>query len=387
MNGSTRNNLIFFILFVSLIASCNLPAADTSSSSPTEREVLWDLSLPEGNTSGSTSAISAPVISATPTPQLVKAIDFNSAFTAAQPLQTANENTYIASGTNDAAQWLFYDPAEYSAQSMETLYAAFQNAGEREWDERYYLEFFAGADPSDGKTVHLDSRVLPGGQAVFRIPIRSRDASWKACWHLKDPDGNILYEFCYNHGSGENTGPEESAQTSSSSADSSGGVYWAFVKKSGKAPAKVSNEKLSAEFAGSSPATQHTYKAYDHVEDFSVSFVNQGTETWDSSYSLKFYSGYNWFHTDSVSLGQTVEQGETATFTMPMEIIEDNDKWVTCWYLSSPDGQNLSAVTLVKINEHICGKARFSERSCPFCRICLTELAIYKDLHILLRAS
>ena len=34
--------------------------------------------------------------------------------------------------------------------------------------------------------------------------------------------------------------------------------------------------------------------------------------------------------------------GETAVFNMPMEIYEDNDRWVTCWYLAAPDGKNLA---------------------------------------------
>ncbi len=343
MNGSTRNNLIFILLSALFLVSCNLPAANAPAPAETKAALLWDLALPAERGQESPREVPLPAAERTPTPQLVKAVDFESAFVSAEPFSAAEPVNRPPAGGADAAQWLFFEPAEYSAAPMETLYAAFRNTGTREWNEQYYLEFFAGADPTDGKNVPLDTKVPPEGQAVFRIPIRSEAGSWKACWHLKNAGNESLYEFCYNHGNGEDTNPPKSAENNSTSGSgSSQETFWGFVKRSGKAPAKVSTEELSAEFVSTSPAEKHTFKAYDHVENFSVSFVNKGTETWDPSYSLKFYSGYNWFHTESVSLQQTVEKGETATFTFPIEIIEDNDKWVTCWYLSTPDGRNLS---------------------------------------------
>ena len=104
----------------------------------------------------------------------------------------------------------------------------------------------------------------------------------------------------------------------------------------------VSNSELSADFVSTSPKSGHTFKAYDHTETLTVTFKNNGSDTWDSSYSLVFYSGYNWMHIGSFSLPGTVAQGEKAVFSLPMEIYEDNDKWETCWYLASPDGKNLS---------------------------------------------
>ena len=118
--------------------------------------------------------------------------------------------------------------------------------------------------------------------------------------------------------------------------------HFAFQLTDGSAPARYSSDELSAELLSTSPASGHTFDAYDHYESLSVTFRNQGSTAWDSSYSLKFYSGYNWFHATSFSIPGTVNSGETATVTMPMEIIEDNDKWFTCWYLSTPDGKNLS---------------------------------------------
>ena len=82
--------------------------------------------------------------------------------------------------------------------------------------------------------------------------------------------------------------------------------------------------------------------AYDHFESLSVTFKNNGSTVWNSSYSLVFYSGYNWMHANSFPLSENVAPGETTTVTMPMEIFEDNDRWITCWYLSTPDGKNLA---------------------------------------------
>ena len=47
-------------------------------------------------------------------------------------------------------------------------------------------------------------------------------------------------------------------------------------------------------------------------------------------------------HANSFPLSGSVGPGETTTITMPMEIFEDHDRWVTCWYLAAPGGKNLA---------------------------------------------
>ena len=329
------------LLLVLICPACNIPSAKTAvHDMAAEPEHIWDLtrSLP-ASLPQSTSRTGIPV-SRTPTPQLYKAVDFEQAFARSEAGYT-NGPSAISSDGEDRAEWLFFDPADYSPAALDTLYTAFTNTGESTWTNDYYLEFFAGSNPSPNDQIKLDSFVPPGERGMFSIPISSASPSWKSCWYLKNDRHETFYEFCYNHGSGENIDQPRSAQNSSGS---SGGFDTShpFYKFSGTAPSRYSGSDMAADFVSISPASGHTFRAYDHTETVSVSFKNNGSQTWDSSYSLVFYSGYNWMHKNSFSLQGTTAQGETAVFSLPMEIYEDNDKWVTCWYLASPDGKNLS---------------------------------------------
>ncbi len=329
------------LLIILVCSACNIPAANKNvPASEVEAEYIWDLSRSIPFSDPTDKPRYGVPVSRTPTPQLYKAIDFEQAFiNSREEYSTGSQKVF--SGKDDKAEWLYFDPAEYSTGPLETLYAVFTNTGESTWTNDYFLEFYAGRNPSETDQIKLDAAASPGKQGMFRIPISSDQSSWKSCWHLKNDRNETFFDFCYNHGSGVNINMQQSAQNSSGS---SGGFdpSHPFYKFSGTAPSKYSDSNLSADFVSTSPNTGHTFRAYDHTETLTVSFKNNGNETWDSSYSLVFYSGYNWMHTNSFSLQGSAAQGETAVFSLPMEIYEDNDKWVTCWYLAAPDGKNLS---------------------------------------------
>ncbi len=325
---------ILFLLILSgiLLCSCNIPSVEKKVNTESSRKLLWDLNISEKPTLEISRISEKTAVPSTPTPQLYRDIDFESAFSGASPLSGNYEDAL--QGGNDSAQWAYFSPPEYSTDAIDTLYAAFDNTGNSIWKEDYRLEFYAGSDPAGSSDIRLDTSVQPGERGVFQIPITSKNASWKACWKMKNSDGNSFNEFCYNHGSGQNA------------EDVAAGVpgkegYFAFQKTDGTAPEKYSSGDQSAELIATSPKTGHTFKAYDHFETISVTFRNNGSSSWNSAYTLVFYSGYNWFHETRFSVPGNVGPGETVTITMPMEIIEDNDKWYTCWYLSTPDGKNL----------------------------------------------
>ena len=341
MTGYMRNKISFFLLISFIfLSSCNFPSRilDKPKTEPTIA-LLWDLSRYSAQESSSPNnpENSAEIVPSA-TPQLIKAINFEEAFF------NSNSSTNTSSinkneGLSDRSEWLYFSPADYSSNPLDTLYTAFRNTGESTWTSDYSLEFYAGVNPSNISTIPLKKVVQPGEEALFQIPITTRDENWKACWELKNDTGKPFYEFCYNHGNGINTTkPVQNKNNNTQNND----VYFAFVKTNGSAPARFTSEEQSAEFLSSSPNSGHTFQAYDHFENFTVNFRNNGTAVWDSSYTLKFYSGYNWMHSNSFPLSGSVQPGDTAFITMPMEIIEDNDNWISCWYLSTPDGKNLA---------------------------------------------
>ena len=353
-----RNRKFFILPIIFLfLTRCNIPKTGTQKVEPTSSGpgVLWDLDRMASGTNIISKQTQVSLPEATSTPQLVNPINFDEAFSHIQNSASASSSEafssspvssalpasdfYFQAGSgNDRAEWLYFSPPEYSSDPTETVYAAFKNSGDSVWTEDYHLEFYAGSNPSRNGTVPLSKKVNPGEQASFQIPVTTTDNSWKACWQLKNPAEEAFYDFCYSHGNGTNT----QSASSNTSASSDSGVFWAFVKTDGSAPAHYADNELSAELVSTSPASGHNFKAYDHYEDFRVSLRNTGNAVWNSSYSLVFYSGYNWMHSNSFPLSGNTDPGETATITMPMEIFEDNDRWVTCWYFSSPDGKNLA---------------------------------------------
>ncbi len=338
MENKTPAILLFCILLI--CTACNIPVSNPGlPPAQNETEYIWDLSRLQS--SSGTAGGSRPYSSVyrTPTPQLYKAIDFEQMFADSQEGRSAS--AVIMTTGEDQAEWLFFDPADYSGAPLDTLYTAFTNTGQSTLTNDYDLEFFAGRNPSPDDKVLLDAFAAPGEKAMFRIPISTDQSSWKSCWYLKNDRGETFYEFCYNHGSGINANDPQYAQNSSSGSSSASDRH-PFTKVNGSAPARFSNSEFSADFVSTKPKNGHTFRAYDHNENLSVSFKNNGSEVWDSSYSLVFYSGYNWMHRDSFPLEGTTWPGETASVSLPMEIYEDNDTWVTCWYLSTPDGKNLS---------------------------------------------
>lgn len=353
MNGYTQNRAILLLLLLLLIlCSCNVPSARKESEKSTAKKYLWNLNIggtgssPAANTADSQHSAS---VRPTPTPQLYQEIDFDSAFRGSEEVSVNITGTSVSSG-DDAAQWAFFDPVEYSSSSLETLYAAFDNTGSSVWNRDYYLEYYAGIDPSEKGKISLDMNVQPGERGTFSIPIKNQNASWKGCWKLKNAEGAEFYEFCYNHGTGQNANSNDQGTGRNTGSpyveDVAAGVpgkegYWAFQRTNGTAPSRYSDKELSADLVSTSPKNNHTFKAYDHFENITVTFRNNGSTAWDSSFALVFYSGYNWTHETRISVPGSVGPGENAVITMPMEIIEDNDTWVTCWYLSSPDGKNL----------------------------------------------
>ena len=344
--NSMRSNHCFVVLFLCFfLVSCNVPSArkDIGIAPAATNAVLWNL-----NISAATAAktdrdqITNTAENPTATPQLIKAVNFEEAFSHAQPSSdtAASQISRPLSSGSDRAEWLYFSPQEYTTNAFDTLYAAFRNTGDSTWTEAYYLEFYAGMNPTGKDRTELSKIVYPGDQASFEIPITKTDSSWKACWLLKNPAGESFYDFCYNHGSGVNAA--QSAQTNNSGNSSGFDPSHPFHKTEGSAPARFSSAELSAELVSLDPASGHSFQAYDHYESLSAAFINNGTSSWDSSFSLVFYSGYNWMHVNSSPLSGNVAPGETAVFNMPMEIYEDNDRWFTCWYLAAPDGKNLA---------------------------------------------
>ena len=338
--------LAFLLLFL-FLSACNMPSrpAEKEQASASSNGFLWNLNLTSSASNAETGQTTDPTVRPTATPQLIKAINFEEAFSSAAAYSSgisASENIPVISGGSDRAEWLYFSPAEYSSDALETLYAAFKNSGDSVWTGDYHLEFYAGENPSKDAEISLSKTVFPGEQASFEIPIKRSNSSWKACWRLENAASEPFYDFCYNHGSGVNSG--QSAQTANNNGGSSSAfdVSHPFYKTEGSAPARFSSAELSAELVSTNPASGHSFQAYDHYESLSATFVNNGSSSWDSSYSLVFYSGYNWMHANSFPLSGSVGPGETATVTMPMEIFEDHDRWVTCWYLAAPDGKNLA---------------------------------------------
>ena len=338
-----NKNFIIFLFFPLFLISCNVPTRSASSpqaGNSTGHDFLWDLSVSSDTPTCSFSP-QQHQDQPTATPQLVRAVSIDEAFSHSQVFFAQNQN----SGTDDSAQWLYFSPYDYSTEQTDILYIGFSNTGSQTWNSDYTLRFYNGSNPSDKERISLNASVSPGNEAVFQIPIVRQDENWKACWQFTAPNGSILSDLCYNHGNGINASASASSsaqvQTDTSSG-SDGGVFYAFRKTNGSAPAKYSDDELSAEFLSTSPEEDHIFPAYDHYESLTASFRNNGNAVWDSSYSLVFYSGYNWMHADSFPLSGTVDPGENAVITMPMEIFEDNDTWFTCWYLASPGGQNLA---------------------------------------------
>ena len=345
-----NRRIIISLLLIFLFASCNMPTMDKAQPTPAAAGQIWNLDTYQRSENVRQPEQLQQSAHPTSTPQLVKAVDFENAFSRSADTSEIPSNHPIQTG-NDTAQWLFFDPAEYSSGPVDMLYAAFTNTGTSTWTNDYYLEWFAGINPSKSDKIGLNAVVQPGERGTFQIPVSSTDASWKSCWQVKNSSAEPFYEFCYNHGNGQNNSYAKVSASASGSdpnvVDVAAGVagkegYFAFQKTNGSAPAKYASDELSAELVSTAPASGHTFKAYDHFESLSVTIRNNGSSAWDPSYKLVFYSGYNWFHQTSFSLSGNVGSGETATITMPMEIIEDNDKWFTCWYLSTPDGKNLS---------------------------------------------
>ena len=344
---NSRRLFPFLILF--LLTSCHMPTANNVQTVPTEAGQIWKLDSFQRPAYERPTEQIEQSFPPTSTPQLYQAVDFDSFFTRSAEVTEISGGIPTGNG-NDEGRWLYFDPPEYSSSQANTLYAAFENIGDSIWTEDYYLEFFAGVNPCKNDRINLDTVVQPGEKGTFRIPINSSDPSWKACWQMKNGTSAAFYEFCYNHGSGQNNSYTNFSANDSGDpnvVDVAAGVpgkegYFAFQKTNGSAPAKYSSDELSAELVSTSPASGHTFQAYDHFESLSVTFRNSGSTAWDPSYSLVFYSGYNWFHETAFPLSEAVSPGGTTTITMPMEIIEDNDRWVTCWYLSTPDGKNLS---------------------------------------------
>ena len=340
-----QNKLLLLLLIGLFLTGCNVPSSMMPEVQREASGVLWDLSVPEtGGPAEKEPERTDDIPVPTNTPQLYKPVDFEAAFaegTAAEVYYAAEPQISPAGGDGtDSAQWLYFSPAEYSSGPMDVLYAAFLNNGNSTWTEDYSLVFYAGSNPSKSDGFHPAADTPPGDRLTFEIPVTNQDPSWKSCWQLKNSSGVPFYEFCYNHGNGaDSPAPQPAPNVPGNSGN---GTFWGFVKTEGTAPERYSDEQFSAEFLSSSPSSGHTFRAYDHSEEISVSFQNTGSAVWDSSWSLVFYSGYNWMHANAFSLPGSVGPGETAAFTLPIEIIEDNDTWFTCWYLSSPDGKNLA---------------------------------------------
>ena len=300
---------------------------------------LWDLGIPGENRTGRSQASAAAFIS--PTQQLYSEIDFEAAFRGPNSAGTESSPSVsqaFADG-EDSASWNYFSPAEFSTGSMDTLYISFRNDGSSVWDENYRISWYAGDNPTEKSEYPFAGITAPGEDLSIALPVSTNSPSWKSCWQLLNGSSRSFYEFCYSHGSGTYAGitnQPSAAGSDSVSEPASSASGWEFATISGSAPAPA-GEGYSASVS-LSPENGHRFKAYDHTENFSATFTNTGSTEWDPSMSLIYYNGYNWFHTNSFPLTETVAPGGSYTFTMPMEIIEDNDGWNTCWYLAAPNG-------------------------------------------------
>ena len=121
-----RNNSYYaFLLLFLFLSSCNIPeqqSANKYRSDPQEK-YLWNLNISPAASNQEIKETTVPAERPTATPQLIKAINFEEAFSsAASPsMMSAPENKPIISGGSDRAEWLYFSPAEYSTGALETL--------------------------------------------------------------------------------------------------------------------------------------------------------------------------------------------------------------------------------------------------------------------------
>lgn len=343
MKDYTVVKLLSGILLLVLSSCRHLPTVSVSPTAAADlyapERFLWDLGITGESGTGPSQASAAAFVS--PTQQLYSAIDFESAFAGANgviPASAQPLSQTFADG-EDSASWNYFSPAEFSNEAMDTLYISFRNNGSSVWNEAYKISWYAGDNPTERSEYPFTGITAPGDDLSIALPVSTNSPSWKSCWQLLNGNSQPFYEFCYSHGSGTYagiTGQPVASDSDTVSDPSSGNVFWGLAKISGSAPAPA-GEGYSASVS-LSPEDGHTFQAYDHTENFSATFTNTGSAEWDPSMSLIYYNGYNWFHTNAFPLTETVAPGGSYTFTMPMEIIEDNDRWNTCWYLAAPNG-------------------------------------------------
>lgn len=347
MNLSMRNSLSVVSVILSGIfcASCqNLPQSQVEK---IERTIDIEKTIAQYFVEDATDTPSAvqPILSTvseTSTPQLIKEIDFDAWFTSL-PENVETEIIPASDKGEDQAEWLYYSPVEYTSDSIENLYVRLKNTGTSTWNAAYHLEYYGGSNPFATSSIALPNSVLPEQEISLEMPVASSSSSWRSCWQLVSESGTNFFDFCYNHGSGDN-GTLQSASTSGSGSSSiiSESANPAFTKYAGEAPAIDNSAGDAAQFQSFSPGNKHTFCAQDHTETWQITFTNTGNTTWDSSFTLNFYSGYNWTSASSFPISGSVEPGASYTFSLPFTVHEDNDIWVTCWYLSTGAGRNIS---------------------------------------------
>ena len=238
----------------------------------------------------------------------------------------------------DIAEWQYFSPEEFSSESMDALDVVFINKGSTTWTNNYYLSHYAEINPSNRNKLYLDKEITPGETCSIRIPIINNDVSWKSCWELTDDKNTPFFSFCYNHGiGGQNQGKNESLATNNPANSN----YSPFTYVENALPSSAVNNSDNAEWVSSNFNDQHAFCAYDHTETWSITLRNAGSNTWNSSYTLNFYKGYNFMPSNTYSVDSIVDPGNEYTFNLPMIIHEDNDMWHTCWYLANSAGENL----------------------------------------------
>ena len=76
----------------------------------------------------------------------------------------------------------------------------------------------------------------------------------------------------------------------------------------------------------------------------SWTFLNNGSTTWDSGYTVQWVSGYEAWGTTQVSLMRVVEPGETGSAAIDIFAPEGVGNYITYWALFNPDGKKLFQV-------------------------------------------
>ena len=179
-----NRRIIISLLLIFLFASCNMPYMEKAQPTSAAAGQIWNLDTSQRSENVRQPEQPRQSIRPTSTPQLVKAVDFDNAFIRSADTSEIPSNHPIQTG-NDTAQWLFFDPAEYSSNSIDILYAVFENTGTSAWTFFSISQAILGIQPT--RKGLLIRPCIPHAWKEFRINRRFRGVLYRIT--VLNPDG------------------------------------------------------------------------------------------------------------------------------------------------------------------------------------------------------